>query len=316
MSHLSNNATCSVLAYRRRSTWHTGFRIIREAANSNEQHGTVSAMWASLLVLGLLLTLHPLRLGVTLLVISRPRPMQNLLTYCGGCVTVCIVTLLIPLIMLQFVPTLASFMKNFSNPATNPPPRHIAIGVGVFALSVAALMTVRLAARPRAHLPTCGKHRRIKAGSDHTSTLMLDSDPPNPISRLLTPAQDEESEDGSAFRRLLRRVRNAWENGSLWVAFVIGLGMGPSVDGVLFALAIIVASGPAIGMQVSAAITFTIAMLAVQEIILVSNLATPVKTQAFLRRLRDWSRAHRRKVLIAIFAVVGVSLVAQGMASG
>jgi hypothetical protein len=29
--------------------------------------------------------------------------------------------------------------------------------------------------------------------------------------------------------------------------------------------------------------------------------------------LHDWARAHRRKVLVAMFAVVGVALVAQGM---
>jgi hypothetical protein len=54
-------------------------------------------------------------------------------------------------------------------------------------------------------------------------------------------------------------------------------------------------------------------MLTVEEIILVSNLARPAKTQQFLRRLHDWALAHRRKLMVAIFAVVGVSLMAQGM---
>ncbi|MGB6764662.1 GAP family protein [Mycobacterium sp.] len=89
-------------------------------------------------------------------------------------------------------------------------------------------------------------------------------------------------ERGSAIRRLLRRVRNAWENGSVWVAFVIGLAMGPQLQGIVFVLAIIMASGTAFGIQISAAIVFVFAILAVEEIILVSNLATPAKTQAFL----------------------------------
>ena len=56
-------------------------------------------------------------------------------------------------------------------------------------------------------------------------------------------------ERGSAIRRLLRRVRNAWENGSVWVAFVIGLAMGPQLQGIVFVLAIIMASGTAFGID-------------------------------------------------------------------
>jgi len=54
-------------------------------------------------------------------------------------------------------------------------------------------------------------------------------------------------------------------------------------------------------------------MPTVEGIVLVSHLARPAKTQAFLRPLHDWALAHRRKLLVAIFAVVGVSLIAQGM---
>jgi hypothetical protein len=67
------------------------------------------------------------------------------------------------------------------------------------------------------------------------------------------------------------------------------------------------------GTQVSAAVAFLIGMYAVVEIIFVTYLAWPEKTQAVLRLLHDWARAHRRQVLIAIFTVVGVSQLAQGM---
>jgi len=94
---------------------------------------------------------------------------------------------------------------------------------------------------------------------------------------------------------------------------VIGVVMGPGLDGVVFVLAIIVASGASFGVQIAAATTFVITMLAVEEIILVSHLVRPDETQAFLRRLHDWALAHRRKLVVAIFAVVGISLMAQGM---
>jgi hypothetical protein len=98
-------------------------------------------------------------------------------------------------------------------------------------------------------------------------------------------------------------------------ALVIGMVSGPSLDGVLYVLAIIVPSGAGIGTQVSAAIAFVVGMLAVVEIMLASYLVAPAKTQAVVQLLHDWARAHRRKVLVAIFAVVGIALVAQGMGS-
>lgn len=292
-------------------------RTFPEIATHNSRQGSVPAMLGSLLVLGLLFTLHPLRLAIIVLLVSRPRPMQNLLSYWAGCLMVCLVTLLVPIIVVYFTPSLASFINDFADPAANPSARYFAIGLGVFALLLAALMAVRFAARPAADRPTSGgKHRLKKRRSVQTSTLVLEPDSPYPIARLLAPSQDEMVEDESLFRRLLRRVRNAWENGSLWVAFVIGLFMGPSVDGALFILAMILASGATIAMQVSGAITFTLAMLAVEEIIFLSNLATPAKTQSFLRWLHDWTRAHHRKALVAIFAVIGLSLIAHGVTGG
>jgi hypothetical protein len=99
----------------------------------------------------------------------------------------------------------------------------------------------------------------------------------------------------------------------LWVSWAIGLLMGPAPDVVLFALAIIVASGAVIGTQIIGAIAYVVGVLAVVEIILVSYLVTPVKTQAALRRLHDWASAHRLKLLVAVLAVVGLSMLAHGV---
>jgi hypothetical protein len=90
---------------------------------------------------------------------------------------------------------------------------------------------------------------------------------------------------------------------------------GPAADEGAFILAIIIASGAAIGTQVSATIAFVVGTLSVVEIILVSYLATPAKTQAVLRLLHDWVRTHRRQVVVAMFAVDGVLAVANGIGS-
>lgn len=271
-------------------------------------------MWGSLLVLGLLVTIDPLRLGVILLLISRPRPIHSLFAYWAGCALASIFNLLIPLTLLHVVPTF-HFLTEFSDGPTSSTVRQVLIGLGVTALLAAALMGVLFATRQEEGRR--GRHAAQPATRrGDASTLVLDSYAPASISRLLSPTEDAAKEGTSAFRRLLRRIRNAWHNGSVWVAFVIGTAMGPAIQGVVLVLAIIVASGASFAVQSSAAIMFVVAMLFVEETILVSNMITPVKTQAFLRRLHDWAMRHKRKIVVAIAALVGISLIAQGIAAG
>jgi Sap, sulfolipid-1-addressing protein len=260
-------------------------------------------MWGSVLGLALLTVPDPLRFVAILLLISRPRPVQNLLVFWVGCLIVSFPLLLVPLMVLHFTPMFGSFAHDLATPATSSTVRHIQIGFGVLALSAAALMTVRLRVRQRANLP---KPRGNK------SILLLDSNTPTAISRPLGRAPDAATKVGSAIRRLLGRAHDAWENGSVWVALVLGLTMGPAPDIVLLVLAIIVTSGAAIHTQVTAAIVYIVGVLAVVEIMLVSYLVVPAKTEAVLRRLHDWALTHRQQVLIVIFAVIGLAAVARG----
>lgn len=263
--------------------------------------GTVAAMWGSVLGLGILAALNPVRLGLALLMISRPRPGQNLLAYWAGGLTVCVPELLIPLMVLNFTPMFRSFGHGSASPAATSTLGHIQIGLGVLGLSIAALMTVRFLSRRR-------------ASDDSPSKPAPDPNAPLPLPRLLTRAQGASADDGSPIRRLLGRLHKAWEDGSSWVAWAIGLISVP-VDGVFFIVAIIVASGASVAAQVSASMAFVVMMYAVVEVILVGYLATPVKTQAMLRVLHDWVRAYHRQILVVIFTVVGVSQLAQGMGS-
>jgi hypothetical protein len=274
-------------------------------ADRQEQPGSVSAVWGSVLVLGLLVGLDPMRLGITLLVISRPRPVQNLLVFGAGCVAACIPTLVVPLTLLHATPMFKSTAQEWATSSTGG---YIQIGMGVLALTTATLLTVRFWMNRRAQLSTL---------DGNTSNLVLDSNTPTPVTRLLARARDAPAEGGSVFRRLLRRGHDAWESGSLWVAFVIGFSFaGAPPDVALFLLAIVVVSGAAIGTQVSATIAFIVGMLAVVEIVLVSYLAAPAKTEAIVQRLHDWAWTHHRKILIAMCTLAGVMLVAKGLNSG
>ncbi|WP_205869370.1 GAP family protein [Mycobacterium colombiense] len=261
-------------------------------------------MWISVLGLSLLMAVHPLRLGVTLLMISRPRPVQNLIAYWVGSVGVGLPALLVPLMVLHGTPAFRSFAIGSTIPGTNCSAHYIQIGLGVLSLSAAAFMAVRFAKLQRVHLPTAG---------GNASPLVLEPSTPNAVSRLLGLGQATPAEDRSTIRRLRTRVHKGWGTGALWVALVTGVVMAPSPDVVLTVLAIVVPSGAPIGSQVGAAIAFVVGMFADAEIILVSYLITPAKTEAVLRMLQNWASAQRRKLLVATPAAIGVLLVATGM---
>jgi hypothetical protein len=261
-------------------------------------------VWGSLLGLALLMAFNPALLGLILLVISRPRPVQNLLACWIGCLITNVPALLIPLMVLHVTPMFRSTAHDLANPTTSPAVRHIQLGVGVLMLSIAAVITVRAWARRRAYVPT---------PVGNTSTLVLDSNTPTAFSLPQGGAQDAATEGGSAIRRLIGRVNDAWESGSLWVAVVTGMSLLPGPPLVLFVDTTIVASGAAIGTQVIAAIAFVVGMLAVFEVVLVSYLAAPAKTLAVLRPVHDWALAHRPQVLAGILTVVGLFQLAKGM---
>jgi hypothetical protein len=269
----------------------------------NSQQGNVRPMWGSVVGLAFLTALNPLRLGLAILMISRSRPVQNLFVYWLGCLTGCIPAVVVPLTLLHLTPMFKPFAGGL---ASSPMVQHTQLGVGVVALSVAAVLATRLVARRR-------QPAELSASGGNTTTMVMDSKTPKAIQRLLGGSQDA-TEGDSAFRRLLRRIQNAWENGSLWVAYVIGVGFGGTEPDVgLVLLTIIVSSGATLGAQVSAAIVFVIGTLGVAEITLVSYLAAPARTQAVLRPVHDWALAHRRQILVTLLAVIGVSLVAGGL---
>lgn len=243
-------------------------------------------MWGTVLVLALVAATDPVRLGTAVLLISRPRPMLNLLAFWLGGMTTGIAAALGVLILLRdFTPI---FMQNVASTAAGSTARHIQIAIGVLALLIAALIAVGFSARERARVPM--------PGGDPSALVLRPSTP-------------------TAFSRLSARAQDALDGGSLWVAFLAGLGMATPPVPYLAALVAILASGAAIGTQVSAAVIFTVVAFAVVEIPLVSYLATPAKTHAVMLQLHDWVRARRRRILAVVVAVVGVMLVATGMSS-
>jgi hypothetical protein len=243
-------------------------------------------MWAAVFGVALMGVLNPLRLSAILLVISRPRPIQNLFAFWIGAMTIALPAVLIPILVLHDIQLVASYVHEL---ATSPMVRRIQLGLGILLLAGVALMVVRIAAQQRKHAPALV--------ASQTGAL---------------PAAPSAA-DEPASRRLRGRAREAWERGSPWVAAGVGFISAPAPDAVLMVLAVILTSGAALGIQVTAGIAYVFAMLAVAELALVAYLVTPAKTEGALRRVHDWALTHRRQVVTAVLALVGLGLTAAGM---
>lgn len=265
-------------------------------------------MWSSVAGLALLAAMNLVRIGLALLVISRPRPVQNLLALAAGCLTGALPVVVLPLVLLHVTSMFDSFTHGAASSATDSNVRHVQMGMGALALAIAAVMTVRSLSRRR--------QRARQLISLGVAPAPVQSTTPPAISRLLGSTRETPIEGGSLFRRLLRRGHEAWDHGSLWVAYVIGIIFGgPPPGEAVFLFAIIVTSETGVGAQIIATMVYFVGMLAVMEVMLVGYVATPTKTQALMKRLHDWALAHRRGIVVGIFAVVGVAMVARGIGS-
>jgi hypothetical protein len=263
-------------------------------------------MWSSLLALAVLGMLNPARLGVTLLVSSQPRPFPNLIAFWTGSMTMAVPALVVPLLVLHYTPALRSMTQVWASPNPSSTARYFQLGFGVLALSVAMLTAVPLLTRRRGQA-------LVPSPEWNAPNESLEPAAPSAISQRLGRSLDAMAEGGSPIRRVLKRAHAAWQIGSPWVSWVIGLSMGPAPDVILFSLAIIVASGAVIGTQVVAAVLYVVGVLAIVETILVARLVAPAKTRVALERMHNWSSAHRRHLLVGILSVTGFSMLAHGM---
>jgi hypothetical protein len=192
--------------------------------------------------------------------------------------------------------------------------RHAQIVLGALTLVIAALMSGRLSSRQR-NTNVKRRRDRVPARVGDASGASGDSDTPFAESDPLDQPSDAAAatESRSAIRKLLRRAREAWENGAWWISLVVGIGSGPPAPLCLIVLTSIVASGASIGTQYVAAIVFVLGVFALAEIILVSYLITPARTQVTLQLLHERMQPYRSHIVIAVVAAVGLFTLASGL---
>jgi hypothetical protein len=240
-------------------------------------------MWGMVLLFALGACLDPMRMGIAVLLISRPRPVLTLLAFwLGGMATGIAVALSMLWLLRDVASTVSQHVASMANSAIVAP---LQIAGGVVALLVGAKVVFTLAARRRAPV-------LVSAGD--APAPMLEPNAPN------------------AFSRVSARVRDSLEGGNLWVSFVVGLGSAtPPIETVIVFTAIL-ASGTAVTTQFTAAMVFTIVTLAVIEIPLLTYLVRPAKTQTVMLRLQCWIRERRTHIIAVFLIFMGAALVATG----
>lgn len=236
-------------------------------------------MWGFVLWMALVTAPDPVRMGIAILLVSRPRPLLNLFAFWLGGMTTGVVAGLTALLVLR--DALPGLVHDMTATMARLTGGHVQIVVGVLALSVAAVGAMRRPAR----VP-------VPAGG--------------PV------APPPQSGSPTAFSQLVSRARDTLGGGNPWVAFVVGLGQATPPVQYLAALTAILASGAAFGTQLGAAVTFTAVTLVLVEIPLVSYLVAPARTEAITLQAHRWMRTHSRRILVVGAGVLGVVMLAQG----
>lgn len=108
-------------------------------------------MCTAVIVLSLLAAIDPVRIGITALLISRPRPMLNLLAFWLGGMGMGFGLAFAALVYLRDV-TL-SIMRVVISASRSPIVVYIQVAIGVVAVAFAALLVARFRARRRSPVP-------------------------------------------------------------------------------------------------------------------------------------------------------------------
>jgi len=237
-------------------------------------------MWGTVLVLALVATADPVRIGISVLLSSRARPILPLVAcWLGGVVLNVAMALAVLVGLHDFA---LSVMHSVEAAAASSTAGHIRVAMGVLALMIAAL-AVSLSPRLRARVALPG------AGPTQVQV---------PTS--------------TAFSRLSARVNGALAARPLWVAFLLGVGLSTDLR-YLAALTAILASGAAAGTQVTAVAVYAVVALAFVEIPIVSQLAAPARTGQIMSAVHGWVKVRRQQIFGVVIAMLGVFLMTSGM---
>ena len=241
-------------------------------------------MWTTVLVLAIAVNFEPTRIGLVPLLLARPRPLAQLLAYLAGSLTVSLSFGLLILFVFHQNP----FGTDMSDAG------KAQVGIGVFALALAAGLTARWFTARRAA-------RGAVLADEQPAPCSGASDGAARTAQLRKSGNFTES-----VRALLRRGR------SPWFAALVGVALGlPSID--YLALLIVIATSNAAPLeQAFALIAFLIIGSSVVMAPVVGYLLAPARTLELLGRFGAWSRSRSLIEYAALLAVIGCLFIAMG----
>ncbi|BBY39869.1 membrane protein [Mycobacterium mantenii] len=242
-------------------------------------------MWGTVLALALWLSIDPTRPVIVMVMMSRPRPRHNLVAYWLGGVAAGIAPGLGGVVLLLTLRDSLAVVEHARSTVARFTGGYLQIVIGVLALLIAAAVSAGFPGRRQAGMLPYGGASVLQP---------------------IAPAPSE---------RIVARVKHALRGGNPWVAFGIGLVSTMPPADYLVVLIVIASSGAAIGTQFGAVVTFTLVVLTLIEIPLVSYLVMPARTQAAVLQLQRIVLPHRRRILTVVPAVAGILLVTAGVGS-
>lgn len=237
-------------------------------------------MWGTVLVIALVATADPVRLGMSVLLSSRPHPARSLLAFWLGGIATSIILAGGALFGLRDFTI--SVMHDLQHATASPAAGHVQVAMGLLALLVAALTVGFSPCQPARLSMPC-------AHSSHLQALLA-----TVISRLST------------------RAQNAMHSRPVGTPFLLGVGMLVDLR-FLAALTIIAASGANAGTQIGAAVAYTLIALAFVELPLASQLAAPERAGRIVSAAHDQMKRRRPQVFAVVIALLGIFLMGSGL---
>jgi hypothetical protein len=245
-------------------------------------------MWSAVLFFGIIAAQDPVRIGIMALLISRPRPLSNLLAYWLGLMATGFGLALAALFLLHDF--LVPVVQLTHSIAAHPALPAIQVAAGVLAISAAGMLVMPRSVRQAAYalMPT----------SNPVAPAVEAAETPATVSRLTLP-------------------RLSWtavlERKSLGMPFVAGLCTSTQLLEFWGAMLVILASGAAAGTQVAAALVFTLVAYTITEIPLVAYVVSPAKTQSVVMGMHGWLSARRRTIFVMLLGAFGAMMLAKGV---
>ena len=236
-------------------------------------------MWATVLILAGSVIFEPVRLGLVILLLNRRRPLAQLIVFLCGGFTMGVGVGLVVLFALRTAPVIGYLTM-----------AEVQVGSGLIALLVAAALSASVT------LQKAFPRTPAMAAVDGHGGVDLLERPPD-----------------SGLQRLTERARCFLQGDSLYVAGISGLGAALPSANYMGSMAAVLASHAAPLAQVQALLTFNLVAFTMAELPLISYLAAPQRTRAFMAALQTWVRSRGRRDVAALVGAGGSFMLMLGL---